>query len=68
MEFEIDDVVMLAYTEGLFIVSGVIHDDKKVFVQDPAGRYYGGKEFWVPFKDVIDHWRKLVRPGAEEDE
>ena len=53
-EFEIDDCVTLKFEDGLFQVSGVIHDSERLFITNG-----NGEEFEVKFKDVADQWRNL---------
>lgn len=51
MVFDTTDIVELAGYEELFRVTGVIHDDERLFVTGMSG-----KEFEVPFSDVYDRW------------
>lgn len=53
MEFEIGDLVDV--DERIDEVTGVIHDDERLFVTP----FYGGQEREVPFSKVNNVWRKI---------
>ena len=53
MTFDTTDIVEIAGYEELFHVTGVIHDDERLFVTG-----MNGKEFEVPFDDVDERWAK----------
>ena len=58
--FEIGDLVeQCGQDDCIFRVSGVIHDDKRLFVTDDTGRFGDGKEFEITFEEVTSQWRKL---------
>jgi len=50
-EFETTDIVELLDDERLFFVTGVIHDDARLFVT-----YNNEKEIEVSFDRVINRW------------
>tara|TARA_R110000824_G_scaffold396367_1_gene597769 strand:+ start:278 stop:448 length:171 start_codon:yes stop_codon:yes gene_type:complete len=51
MEFETTDIVEIFEVEELLRVTGVIHDDERIFVtgEDGIEREY-------PFSDVVQRW------------
>lgn len=53
MEFKIGDIVALDNQSGHVEVTGVIHDDKRLFV---TGEDLN--EFEVPFSRVVRRWRE----------
>jgi hypothetical protein len=53
MEFETTDIVMLKANDLFLEVTGVIHDDERLFL---TGR--DNIEFEVSFSDVGDRWAK----------
>ena len=53
MEFEIDDLVNV--DDLIERVTGVIHDDERLFITP----IIGGKEHEVAFNEVKDVWRKI---------
>lgn len=53
MDFETTDIVMLKANDVFLEVTGVIHDEERLFV---TGR--DNKEFEVSFSDVGDRWAK----------
>lgn len=54
MIYDIGDIVRLAAHNLLIEVTGVIHDDGRLFVTgDSVG------EFEVNFSEVVDHWQKV---------
>ena len=52
-EFEINDLVIVSSLDGIKLVTGVIHDDERLFVSD---YFESGPEVEVPFSDVTDRW------------
>ena len=52
-EFEIGDIVNLVNDEKLYFVTGVIHDDERLFVT-----YNNDKEIEVSFDMVINRWAR----------
>ena len=62
MNFYIDDIVeQNHFSTHLLRVSGVIHDEEKLFVTDDSGRYSGGKEFEICFCEVTAQYRSVSR-------
>ena len=60
MEFELGDIVrQCGHEDCLFVVTGVIHDDERLFVVDESGRYGDGDEFELTFAEVSDQYRRL---------
>ena len=55
MEFKINDIVLISGDERYLRVTGVIHDDKRLFL-----RYKNYKEFEVPFGQVEKQWTKKL--------
>ena len=53
MKFNITDVVSLKGFSDLLYVTGVIHDDKRLFVTGADG-----KEIEVTFKAIDEQWVK----------
>ena len=51
MKFEIDDVVQI--NGFLFLVTGVIHDNERIFVDRGKG------EVEYKFSEVEDQWQKV---------
>lgn len=57
MEFKIGDIVeQNGNPVCRFEVTGVIHDDKRLFVVDYTGKYGNGKEFELSFIEVTKQW------------
>jgi len=54
MDFEIEDIVKLSSEDGLRIVSGVIHDDERLFTTG----IYSREELENSFNDVEQRWAK----------
>ncbi len=54
MKFDIDDIVKISGDERYLRVTGVIHDDKRLFLA-----FENFKEFEVPFSAVEEHWTKF---------
>ena len=50
-EFDTTDVVELVDDEKLYFVTGVIHDDERLFVS-----YNNENEIEVPFSCVVNRW------------
>ena len=58
-EFKIGDIVeQNGHIESLLIVTGVIHDEERLFVQDPSDRLNRGLEFEIWFGEITRHWRE----------
>jgi len=38
------------------LVTGVIHDEQKLFVTDERGLVNKGREYWVHFSEVTQRW------------
>jgi hypothetical protein len=53
-EFKIDDIVSMKANGLLIQVTGVIHDDERLFVTG-----HDAKEFEVSFDDVDEQFRKV---------
>lgn len=53
-EFEIEDIVSLKANGYLLRVTGVIHDDERLFLTGRAGG-----EFEVSFDDIDEQFRKV---------
>ena len=59
MEFEIGDLVDV--DERIHVVTGVIHDDERLFVSP----FHGGPEREVPFSEVNNVWRNYLWRKSE---
>ena len=69
MEFEIDDIVeQNGHSDALFRVSGVIHDDQRLFVTDDSGRFGDGREFEIHFNEVTAQFRKVTTEHSANTE
>ncbi len=72
-DFRIDDIVRVSSSmtpkhdsDLLLRVTGVIHDQERLFVTDDSGGENDGKEFEVPFADVIGHYREVLRENNND--
>jgi len=54
--FDLDDIVETDVLDGLYIVTGVIHDEQRLFVSD---YYRNNSEVEIRFSDVLEHWTKV---------
>ena len=54
-----DIVVQKKHERILLIVTGYIHDDKRLFVYDPSEQLFDGAEFEISFGEVVEQYRKL---------
>ncbi len=55
MEFGINDIVKFDRDDKYYRVTGVIHDDERLFLT-----YEDEREFEVPFMTVCEHWAKKL--------
>jgi len=56
---EIYDIGDIVDHDGCLLrVSGVIHDQARLFVVDANGIVHGGCEFEIPFLEVTGHWKR----------
>ena len=62
--FEIGDVVMCHEDGYLLMVTGVIHDEVRLFVTDTRGELAEGREYEVHFSEVTAQWN--TRAHSEE--
>lgn len=60
MKFSIGDIIERKHeNEFLLRVSGVIHDDERLFVCDDTDRLNDGKEFEIPFNEITAQYSLL---------
>ena len=56
---EIYDIGDIVDHDGCLLrVSGVIHDQARLFVVDANGIVHDGREFEIPFLEVTGHWKR----------
>ena len=66
-EFEIGDIIQQNWhQDALFRVSGVIHDDKRLFVMDDTERFNDGDEFEIHFDEVTAQFREITKEGGRK--
>jgi len=59
-KFKIGDLVeQNQNNDHILRVSGVIHDDERLFVTDDSDRLNGGFEFKIPFSEITCQWSKV---------